>query len=304
MTGSLGGVLAILATPFTADEQNIAWSDIAKEVDWLRASGADGVVIGMVSEVLRLSDAERLELTSEIAKYGDERFATVTSVGAESTATAVRSARQAEAAGIQALMAIAPMSVAAPEREVVRYFVAIAEAVDIPLVVQDASNYVGYALSTGCLATLHRELGDRVYFKPEAVPVGPRLTMLQDETSGGAKVFDGTGGAALAECHPRRLVGTMPGPDLCWAVAPLWRALEEGDLARAETIQADLAAALSLECTLDAFLAIGKNHLAEEGIFENAVVRGPTGYTLDAPTRECWQTRIARLKSTVEGGVA
>ena len=36
-------------------------------------------------------------------------------------------------------------------------------------------------------------------FKPEATPIGPRLSELRDTTGGRAKIFEGTGGLALSE---------------------------------------------------------------------------------------------------------
>jgi hypothetical protein len=67
--------------------------------------------------------------------------------------------------------------------------------VDVPLIVQDASGYVGRPLSIGLQARLHGELGDRAMFKPEAPPIGPQLTRLLSATGGRpvADVLDAPG---------------------------------------------------------------------------------------------------------------
>ena len=96
-------------------------------------------------------------------------------------------------------MAIPPTTVALEDEEVFAYFMSIADAVDLPLVVQDASGYVGRALGIDVQVRLLERLTHRVYFKPEASPIGPRLSELRDSTGGSARAFEGTGGAALID---------------------------------------------------------------------------------------------------------
>jgi hypothetical protein len=129
------------------------------------------------------------------------------------------------------------------------------------------------------------EFGPRVFFKPEAVPIGPRLTQLHEATGGRARVFEGSGGIALVDSFRRGIVGTMPGADLIDAIVGLWRALVAGDDAAADRIWLPLAALVSLAQGLDAFLAIEKYLLVKQGVFSNAIVRGPVGYVLDEHTR-------------------
>ena len=137
------------------------------------------------------------------------------SVGAESSFAAVGFARQAEECGATAVMAIPPVSVAAGEAELARYYRRIIESVSIPVVVQDASGYVGRPMSIAMQARLLDEYGpQRVLYKPEAVPLGPNITALLQATGGRVQVLEGSGGIALVESHARGVVGTMPGADL------------------------------------------------------------------------------------------
>ena len=57
---------------------------------------------------------------------------------------------------------------------------------------------------------------------------------------------------------------------------------------------------MSLQHSLDAFLAIEKYLLVKQGIFSNTLVRGPVGYTLDEPTRE----EVDRLFELLQAAVA
>jgi 4-hydroxy-tetrahydrodipicolinate synthase len=135
-------------------------------------------------------------------------------------------------------------------------------------------------------ARLLDEFGpDRVLYKPEANPIGPKLSELREATKGRARVFEGTGGIALVDSFRRGIVGTMPGADLIAGLVPLWRALQAGDAVTADAIHGPLAALISMQTSLDAFLAVEKHLLVRQGIFRNTVVRGPVGFHLDEETR-------------------
>ncbi len=280
----LQGVLPVFQTPYHEDE-SIDYATLAREIDWLYERGADGIVLAMVSEVLRLSGEERRELGTQACKLSSGRGVVIISVGAESSRVAEEYARQAQGCGADGVMAVPPVAVAVGEDELLRYYARIVEAIEIPVVVQDASGYVGRPMSIALQARLLEEFGSRVLFKPEAVPIGPRLTALRDATAGRAKVFEGTGGIALVDSYRRGIVGTMPGADLIDALVALWRALLDRDDARAYQISQPLTSLVALQHSLDAFLAIEKYLLVKQGIFRNTIVRGPVGYAMDEETR-------------------
>lgn len=281
----LAGVLAVFQTPY-CDDETIDAETLAREIAWLYDHGADGIVMAMVSEILRLSTEEREQLAELACRFGRERGVVVISVGAESSVLAERFARHAEASGAHAVMAIPPVAVGAGERELTRYYERILRATKLPLIVQDASGYVGRPMSIDVQARLLSEHGpDRVLFKPEATPIGPRLSELRDATGGRARVFEGTGGIALVDSFRRGVVGTMPGADLITALVPLWRALSAGDERRVYEVSLPLSSLVAVQNSLDAFLAIEKYLLVKQGVFRNTIVRGPVGYTLDDETR-------------------
>ncbi len=304
---SLAGVLSVFQTPYNADE-SIDYATLEKEIHWLLDRGADGIVLAMVSEVLRLSTQERIELAEQACRFGGARGLVVISVGAESSHTAESYARAAQSAGADAVMAVPPIAVTLAEEPLLAYYRRILAAVRIPVIVQDASGYVGRPMSIQMQARLLDQFGERVYFKPEAVPIGPRLTELHEATGGRARVFEGAGGIALVDSFRRGIVGTMPGADLIDAIVTLWRALEAGDEQAADRVWVPLAALVSLQPSLDAFLAVEKHLLVKRGVFRNEIVRGPVGFVLDEPTRrevdrlfELLMTAVGRSKYSPSG---
>src|SRR5436190_14972264 len=106
----LRGVLPVFQTPYHTDE-TIDLAALEKEITWLFDCGADGIVMAMVSETLRLATDERERLAEAACKFGSSRGVVIISVGAESSKVAERYAQHAETIGADAVMAIPPVSV-------------------------------------------------------------------------------------------------------------------------------------------------------------------------------------------------
>lgn len=276
----LRGVLPVFQTPYHTDE-TIDFDTLEREIEWLFASGSDGIVMAMVSETLRLSTEERKEMAATICKLAQKRGTSVISVGAESSHVTEHLARHAEAVGATAVMAIPPIAVALDESELLGYYRRLLGAISIPVVVQDASSYVGRPMSIAMQAQLLDEFGEaRCMYKPEAPPLVERLAELRAVTDNRAIVYEGSGGVALVDSFQHGIAGTMPGADLIRALVPLWRALEESRLDDARRIHSPLAALIAIQKTLDAYLAVEKHLLVKQGIFKNKIVRGPVGWRM------------------------
>ncbi len=297
----LRGVLPVLHTPFT-NSGSIDADVLQREIDWVFETGADGVVVAMVSEVLRLGYQGRRELAGLVCRSVHGRGFTVISVGAESTDEAVEFAQHAQGLGASAVMAIPPVATALSGSATKDYFATIANAISIPLVVQDASNYVGAAIDLSVYLSLLELFGpNRILFKPEASPLGPNLSKLRDATKGKARIFEGSGGINLVDCYRRGIVGTMPGTDLLDGIVLLWKALAANDEDRIYQLSLPISAlvALQLQAGLDGFLAIEKYLLKKRGLFSNTLQRQPVGWQLDPETQAEVDRLFARLQAVI-----
>src|SRR5580698_74998 len=297
----LRGVLPIAHTPFREDD-SIDFESLRRQVDWAFATGADGFATGMVSELLRLTFDERQELTEKLAEFANDRGPFIAGVGAESTKQAIEYARIAERAGAQAVMAIPPLSSRPPASAVRDYFAALADSVALPVVVQDASGYVGQSIPLGVSVDLLKRFGnDKILFKPEASPIGTNLSALRDETGGEARIFDGSGGICLVDCFRRGIVGTMPGMEFLRGIVALWRALERKDEQATYRLYLPICAlvSLQLQAGLDGFLAVEKYVLHKRGLFATDRRRQPHAWSLDAETRDELERLLIKLDEAV-----
>lgn len=295
------GVLPVFQTPY-AEDGSIDLAVLDNEIRWIVDQGAHGIVMGMVSEVLRLSDDEVTAVASRACAVAVELgVQSIVSVGAESTRVAVERARRAVDMGATGVMAIPPLATALDDEAKLTYYTGILEAIEIPVVVQDASGYVGQPLSIAMQARIAALFPENVVFKPEAPPIGPRVSELLAATGGGARILEGTGGLALVDSHARGIVGTMPGADICWAIVALWNALEGGDIDAVEAINAPLTELVAMQSELDSFLAVEKHLLHSQGVLPNTIIRGPVSFRLDSASTERVDALCERLRTAVEG---
>ncbi|QEG38172.1 dihydrodipicolinate synthase family protein [Roseimaritima ulvae] len=302
MTSNINGILPILHTPFDANDE-IDRDCLKREIDWAFEQGSHGVCSAMVSEILRLTSEERIELNELIVEITAGRGSVVASVGAESTKQAVYFAKRAVDAGCNAIMAIPPISTALPLPALRDYFGALADAVPVPLIVQDASSYVGASIPTEFYVQLLDQYGpEKILFKPEGAPIGPNISDLRDASDGRARMFDGSGGMLLIDAFRRGVIGTMPGIDLLDGIAALWTALKNQDDATAYRIYFPICAivALQLQAGLDGFLAIEKYILVKRGLFDTDRRRQPNSWSLDSET----QREVDRLLTMLTDALA
>ena len=295
------GVLPVLQMPYH-DDDSIDYDTLKREFDHVIDAGSDGITLALASELLRLNRNERLELSTKLPEMAENRGTVTLSVGAETSREAAFYAEAAEKAGADAVMAIPPVATELSAEKKFEYYKTIRDAIDIPLVVQDASSYMGgEKLSVDILIRLRDELGTHIYFKPEGLPVGPTISQLQSALNHKAVIFEGSGGYFFIDSYRRGITGTMPGSDLVRGIVEIWKALERGDDERAYEIYFPLAAIIILQTpSLDAYLAIEKYLLVKQGIFKNQSVRQPTAYDIDPQTAAEVDRLYSRFRAALE----
>ena len=90
-------------TPVREDDE-VAWDDLRREVDFLIAEGVAAYGFGFGSEVFRLTEAERDAALEVVVGHTAGRAIVIASVLAGSTSAAVERAETARAIGADAVM--------------------------------------------------------------------------------------------------------------------------------------------------------------------------------------------------------
>lgn len=297
---AIHGILPVIHMPYHED-LSIDLDTVRRQVDYLFDTGANGLCLALVSDTLRLTTQERLDMPAHLVEFAQGRGPVIISVGAESTVQARAYARAAEDAGAGAVMVIPPLSQGLAEPELAEYFEALLEEVAVPVIIQDASSYVGKAMSLSFQAELFRKQGQRILFKPEATPLGPCISAIRDLTDGQARIFEGSGGVLLIDSYRRGVAGTIPGVELLDGLVALWNACVAGDWDRAYEVYLPICAIATLQTQggLDGYIVSERHLMHRQGLFPNQVHRGPLSYNLDAETRSEIDRLYDRLQAVL-----
>ncbi len=224
---TMRGVYPILSTPFDKDG-NIAFDDLENQVEWIIDQGVHGIGIAMASEVFKFTESERDAVLKSVVDTTKGRAKVVMNTGAEGTDATIYYSKRAEELGADALMIRPTSYIPTVASEHIEYFVRIAEAVTIPIFLQDQSTApVPPGMAVAC-AKRHENL---CYIKVETPPTIPRMAEAQSLVADGTNLilFGGMGGAFLIEELRRGSVGTMPGSTLPDKFVDVWNLWEAGN---------------------------------------------------------------------------
>ena len=178
MSSQLSGVLTALATPFTADGL-IDEPRLRLLVDRSIDGGVDGVVAcGSTGEFAALSTDERRLVVETVVGQTAGRVPVVAQTGATNTAEAIRLSRHAQECGADVLMLIAPYYEPLSLPETTGYFRAVAEAVELPVMLYNYPSATGVNLDPETVGKLAREVENIRYIKDSSGDMGQATQLI------------------------------------------------------------------------------------------------------------------------------
>lgn len=149
-----GTNLVAMVTPMDPDGA-IDEPGVAGLVDHLLATGCDGIVVaGTTGESPTLTGPEAARLVRVVAARTRDRAKVIAGVGTYDTAASVRRARDAAAAGADALLLVCPYYSKPTQAGVVAHCLAVADATDLPVMLYDVPPRTGIAMAPATLAEL------------------------------------------------------------------------------------------------------------------------------------------------------
>lgn len=131
----LKGSLVAIVTPMSEDG-TLDFDALRKLVDFHIAEGSDGlVVVGTTGESPTVSVDEHVELIRVVVKQAAGRVPVIAGTGANSTKEAIALSRMAKEVGADMTLSVVPYYNRPTQEGMYLHFKAIAEAVDIPMIV-------------------------------------------------------------------------------------------------------------------------------------------------------------------------
>lgn len=204
------GIFHVMATPFT-DGGDLDSAGLSRLVESALATGISGItVLGIAGEAHRLTDEERRRVVEGVVKEVRGRIPVAVGVSASGTHLAAAFTRMAQEHGADALM-VAPPAGLKNLDAVADYYLALADASRIPLVLQDEPVTTQVTMPAAFLARLCAEIPRIEAVKLEEAPTLPKITRLRELLADRVAVFGGLGGVYFFEELSRGADGAMTG---------------------------------------------------------------------------------------------
>jgi 4-hydroxy-tetrahydrodipicolinate synthase len=279
MDAPLTGVAPVVPTIFHNDE-TIDLDGTARVVDYLIDAGVDGVcLLANYSEQFSLTDAERDAIARLLLERVAGRRPVIVTTSHYSARVAAARSRAAQDMGASMVMLMPPFfgaTLTVPGPAVIEYFKRVADAIDIPVMVQDAP-LSATPLPVSLLIDLVRQVPQVQYAKVEVPQAADKLDALVgalgDSLPG---PFDGEESVTLIPDLDAGAMGTMPSSMVPAELGQIVRRYLSGDRAGAVHAYEDLLPLIHFE-NRQCGLRAQKILLAEGGIVASDRTRAPLG---------------------------
>jgi 2-keto-3-deoxy-L-arabinonate dehydratase len=279
MTALLTGVVPVVPTIFH-DDETVDLDGTARVVDYLIDGGVDGLcLLANYSEQFSLTDAERDVIARTLLEHVAGRLPVIVTTSHYSARIAAARSRAAQDMGAAMVMVMPPFSGATltvPGPAVIEYFRHVADAIDIPVMVQDAP-LSPTPLPVSLLIDLVHQVPQVQYAKIEVPQAADTLhslvSALGDRLPG---PFDGEESVTLIPDLDAGATGTMPSAMVPAELGQVIRRYLAGDRGGAVSAWEELLPLIHFE-NRQCGLRAQKILLAEGGIIATARTRAPFG---------------------------
>ncbi|ARV19491.1 L-2-keto-3-deoxyarabonate dehydratase [Curvibacter sp. AEP1-3] len=174
------GVFPVVPTTFN-DAGELDLESQKRCVDFMIDAGSTGLcILANFSEQFVLADAEREVLTKTILAHVNGRVPVIVTTTHFSTQVTIARSVQAQQLGASMVMVMPPYhgaTIRVPEGQIYEYFARLSDAIDIPIMIQDAP-VSGTPLSVPFLARMAQEIKQVSYFKIETAGAASKLREL------------------------------------------------------------------------------------------------------------------------------
>lgn len=149
-----------IVTPFTQDNA-VNFDKLAELVEWQIREGTDAIIAcGTTGESPTLTDEEHKKVIECAVEVAKKRVPVIAGSGSNDTAYAVQMSIHAEKVGADALLCITPYYNKPTQKGLIANFIAIADAVNIPIIMYNVPGRTGVNLAPETVAKLaeHRNI--------------------------------------------------------------------------------------------------------------------------------------------------
>jgi len=273
---SIDGIVPIIPTPFLTDG-GPDWTSLKRLLEFAARGGVSAVCLpAYASEFYKLRESERRDIVIKAVALMEGRLPVIGQVNHVSTDYVVETAHELELAGASAIAVAVPRLFNLPERDLLRYFDRVLEAITIPLLIQDF-NPGGPTVGLSFVQQLRRQHPHFRYLKLEEPLMCDRVRQIVDGTSGELGVLEGWGGMYMMELMDAGICGVMPGLAISDILQTVWNRMRAGE--KDSAYAAFIEVLPQINCSLQSmefFHHAEKALLVARGVLPEVIIREAT----------------------------
>ena len=159
------GAGVAIVTPFTQDDK-VNFEELGKMIDFQIAGGTDAIIIcGTTGESSTLTHEEHDECIKFAVEHTAGRVPVIAGTGSNSTAEAIRLSTHAQNNGADALILVTPYYNKATQKGLIQHYTAIANSVDLPIILYNVPSRTGVNILPQTAVTLAKNVKNIVAVK-------------------------------------------------------------------------------------------------------------------------------------------
>ncbi|MCE5287062.1 MAG: 4-hydroxy-tetrahydrodipicolinate synthase [Pelosinus sp.] len=138
-----GRLLTAMVTPFN-DDYSVNYQASAELAKRLVENGSDGLVVaGSTGEAATMTQTEKLKLFASVLDAVGDKAAVIAGTGSNDTKATIEFTREAAKVGVHGALLVGPYYNKPPQEGFYQHFKAIAEAIDLPMLVYNVPGRTG-----------------------------------------------------------------------------------------------------------------------------------------------------------------
>lgn len=150
------GAGVAIVTPMNSDG-SINWDEFGRIIDFQIENSTDAIIVcGTTGESATMTDDEHVECIRYCVKRVNKRVPVIAGTGSNDTKYAVALSKHAEELGADALLVVTPYYNKTSQRGLVAHFTAIADSVNIPIILYNVPSRTGTNIALDTYVTLSK----------------------------------------------------------------------------------------------------------------------------------------------------
>ena len=159
------GAAVAIVTPMLENGE-VNYPKLGEIIEYQIAHKTDAIVIcGTTGEASTLSHEEHIEVIDYCVKKVAKRVPVIAGTGSNCTETAIYLSQEAEKSGADALLVVTPYYNKATQKGLIAHYKAVAESVELPIIMYNVPGRTGCNITPATAATLVKEVKNIVGIK-------------------------------------------------------------------------------------------------------------------------------------------